>query len=366
MKKILCKRCSQSWFLEDAQLDKLQVCPFCAKPVREKADISRADTLDKAIYLTITSMGERILSQPHRIGGYICDIAPGLQKDVKILSRSFSEEYFSLVRTAYGKELPEAERLMKTLSRRLMDDEGLSESWSARISESYLGAIRLSRGIGMEEHLMLRIEDFRVPAQTVQTPPPQAQPKTPVPQPPKTPAPQLPKKAAAPPAPPKTKSSDFVIFQVNGESSLVRYNGSDKNIVIPGTVTEIDTGAFKHNATIESVTIPGCVKTVKLNAFADCSRLRKVEVKLGTQKIDYSAFANCPVLESVSLSATAWQVAMDAFRGCNNLKTMTVGSVHHIHIVSKIPSLRDVYVPASLKPHFVSCAKQQKLTLHTI
>ena len=358
MKKITCNSCSNIWYLEDNAVEKLRVCPFCEKPVREKAGITKADSLDKAIYLTIHTIGETALDNPSRIGGCLCDIAPQLGKELRILSRSFPEEYFSLVRKAWSAELAEAERLMKQLTRRLMEDEGLSESWSDQISRSYLSAIRYSRGIGMSEKLLLKVEEFRIATAPAPSAPPKPQPapapKIQTPQPAKQPASQKPA-----PAP---SSATFSVS--NG--TLMLYTGSDKVVTIPRHVTSIGIGAFKKNAYIEKVIIPGNVGTVQASAFAGCSRLREVEIQEGVKGIERWAFADCSALESVSLAATAWQVSLDAFNGCPNLRKMTLMSLHHLHTLTRVSSLQDVYTSDSLAFHFRSRAKEKNIRLHTI
>ena len=64
-------------------------------------------------------------------------------------------------------------------------------------------------------------------------------------------------------------------FEMEG-SVLVKYNGNRRDVVIPGTVTEIAEFAFGENSRITSVTIPESVMTIGNMAFVGCNNLNEV------------------------------------------------------------------------------------------
>ena len=329
MKKVTCGHCAKKWYLDEDLLDQVQTCPFCSRPVREKVEITSADSLDKAIYLTIRTIGQSALENPSRIGGCLYDMAPQLRREIRILSRSLPEEYFSFVRKAWTAELPEAERLLKMMEKRLMEEEGLTENWTGQIRQAYFGAIRYSRGIGLKETLLLKVEDCRV---------------------------------AAPASPP----SDF---EFSG-GTLLRYSGTDRVVTIPSyvpsAVTVINNCAFEKNAHMEKVIIPGSVTFIQDFAFTGCSRLREVEVQQGVKSIGRRAFALCRTLESVSLAATVTDISSEAFYGCTNLKEMTLMGAQHFWLIGRFRALQDVYTSASLAVRFQSEAKKANVRLHII
>ena len=160
MKKITCSKCAGIWYVEDESLDSVCICPYCSLSIRKKQPLSVADSLDKAIYMAIAGLGDNALASPTRIGGYISDIAPNLKKELRVLTHSFREEYFSIVRTAFTHDLKTSEKEISKLVRLLIDEDGLSESWAKQIGSSYLGAIKLAHGIGLEEVLLADVVDI--------------------------------------------------------------------------------------------------------------------------------------------------------------------------------------------------------------
>ena len=54
---------------------------------------------------------------------------------------------------------------------------------------------------------------------------------------------------------------------------LTKYKGYDSDVVIPDTVTTIDSYAFADCETLISVVIPESVKTISWRAFENCTNL---------------------------------------------------------------------------------------------
>ena len=161
MKQITCSKCTQVWFVDEPNLQFITTCPYCAASIREKVKFSQPDSLDKAIYLAIEGLGNNALESPTRIGGYISDIAPNLKKELRVLSHTFREEYFSIVRSAFEHDIKTAEKEISKLIRLLIDEDGLSETWAKQIGSSYLDAIKLVNGIGLEEVLLADVAEYK-------------------------------------------------------------------------------------------------------------------------------------------------------------------------------------------------------------
>ena len=73
---------------------------------------------------------------------------------------------------------------------------------------------------------------------------------------------------------PSTSNVEFEIE--NG--ILIRYNGSDSNVVIPNGITEIGENFLFRNSNVVSVTIPDSVKIIGVHAFANCPNLTSVTI----------------------------------------------------------------------------------------
>lgn len=56
---------------------------------------------------------------------------------------------------------------------------------------------------------------------------------------------------------------------------LLKYKGSEKDVMIPDGVTAIDEKAFRGCETLESVVIPGSVISIRWGAFSFCKNITK-------------------------------------------------------------------------------------------
>jgi hypothetical protein len=112
-----------------------------------------------------------------------------------------------------------------------------------------------------------------------------------------------------------TSASDF---QING-TTLVRYTGTEKNVVVPSTVETIGKTAFEDNLNIVTVTLPNTVKKIEAYSFWGCDNLETVILGTGLKSVDDYAFANCKGLESMSLPSNIRNIGIMAFEDCVNL-----------------------------------------------
>ncbi|GEM_PF-5716153 len=81
---------------------------------------------------------------------------------------------------------------------------------------------------------------------------------------------------------------------------LIRYIGSNNNVVIPAWVTVIGKFAFSEHS-ISSVQIPDSVTEIQGGAFSFCLDLTTVTIPDSVTVIDNSAFWGCSSLKEVSL-----------------------------------------------------------------
>lgn len=136
--------------------------------------------------------------------------------------------------------------------------------------------------------------------------------------------------------------SDFDIR--NG--TLVKYLGTESDVVIPDGVTFIDYGAFGQRADIRSITMPNSVTTIGMFAFAscgietiklsdnlvkiwssaftNCKNLRYITIPGGVRVLEDGMFANCPQLERVVLAEGVEKIEHRAFADCKNLVSVRI------------------------------------------
>lgn len=159
MKKLKCRECSEIWYVDESDLDKLSVCPFCVVPIWEQKVITEFDTLDKAIYGAIKNMGIDIFQNHRQLSGYLMDMAPNLKKEIRIFTKTINEEYMVYVKNAFEQDERNAEIAINKLKNLFIEDEGLSEKWADMLCESLFGAVLYAKGIG-ERTIAAEVEDI--------------------------------------------------------------------------------------------------------------------------------------------------------------------------------------------------------------
>ena len=78
-------------------------------------------------------------------------------------------------------------------------------------------------------------------------------------------------------------------------------NKALKTIVIPSSVTTIDSYAFYNNAGLESVDTGSGTEKIEFEAFGECESLQSVTLNKNLKRIDRNVFYNCKKLENLNL-----------------------------------------------------------------
>ncbi len=91
----------------------------------------------------------------------------------------------------------------------------------------------------------------------------------------------------------KTDSNGFGII---GDGILLKYTGSEKNIIIPKNVKYIS-DAFENNTSIISVTLGKNTEALGTDSFSGCTKLNSVTVSEALEYIDEFAFIDCGITE---------------------------------------------------------------------
>lgn len=151
---------------------------------------------------------------------------------------------------------------------------------------------------------------------------------------------------------------------------LVKYTGTETDVVIPDGVTAIGDMAFSGNETLRSVILPDTVTSIGQSAFVYCHSLAEINLPQGLQSIGdgafeqcglgavvipdtvtsigerafeasgitsadipasvtsigRSAFARCSKLRSVRFAASVEEIGFGLFNGCRSLETVEIVS----------------------------------------
>lgn len=140
--------------------------------------------------------------------------------------------------------------------------------------------------------------------------------------------------------------NDFVIE--NGV--LLKYNGSDSDVIIPDDVTEIGCNSFKGCENLKSIEISNSVKDISRFAFEDCINLTNIKLPDGLKVINQGVFEYCRNLKSIIIPNEVIKIDEDAFRGCASLTSISIpNSVKNIGVHAFLScGLTDVSLPNSL------------------
>jgi hypothetical protein len=109
------------------------------------------------------------------------------------------------------------------------------------------------------------------------------------------------------------------------QSALVRCPpGETGNYTIPGSVTNIESGAFYECEYLNNVVIGSGVTEIGTNAFNFCG-MTNVIIPDNVQAIDDSAFISCYNLTGVEIGNGVTNIGNSAFNGCGSLTSVKLG-----------------------------------------
>ena len=112
-------------------------------------------------------------------------------------------------------------------------------------------------------------------------------------------------------------------FTLEG-TKLVKYIGSESEVVIPNFITEIGDEAFYSCESLVSVTIPSSVTSIGNSAFFWCGSLTSVTIPNSVVDLGYAVFYECSGLGSLTIGSGIKNIYEDVFSGCSALTSITV------------------------------------------
>ena len=132
-------------------------------------------------------------------------------------------------------------------------------------------------------------------------------------------------------------ASGGLVFRVTktlpAEVEVVGFEGSPKNVAVPGTVSSgesdfrvvgIGDGAFKGCRSLRSVDAPH-VERIGVKAFANCTCLRSITVGEGLETVGAYAFYRCLSLASFDAPESLSTIGSYAFYKCSALSDIDLG-----------------------------------------
>ena len=126
-----------------------------------------------------------------------------------------------------------------------------------------------------------------------------------------------------PPIPGK-QYGDFKYVEESGQITITRYWAEDKTVEIPSAinginVTRIGGEAFSSNDFMTAVVIPDSITIIDSLAFYRCESLTDVTIPNSVTIIGGSAFSGCAKLTSITIPESVTEIGEEAFEGCEKL-----------------------------------------------
>lgn len=97
-----------------------------------------------------------------------------------------------------------------------------------------------------------------------------------------------------------------------------RDNKNIKVVVLPESITKIETSAFYRSA-IRSINLPSNLKVIKMFAFANCKNLESIILPSGIEELSSYVFAGCEHLEYIRIPASVKKIKDNALANCKTL-----------------------------------------------
>jgi len=149
-----------------------------------------------------------------------------------------------------------------------------------------------------------------------------------------------------------------------GQPIFGYWNESVTSVVIPSSVTIIESYAFSYCSRLASVTIPGGVTSIGHGAFYSCSSLASITIPNSVTSIGYDTFYYCSSLASITIPNSVTSIGNNAFYYCLSLASITIpNSVTSIgdNAFSICSSLASITIPNGVtsigQSAFSSCTK---------
>ena len=116
----------------------------------------------------------------------------------------------------------------------------------------------------------------------------------------------------------------LVVFSDGSDKMLVDCQGSNGDVVVPNSITQIYEYAFFNNTSLLTVTILFNITSIPDYAFAGCSGLTKVTIPNSVTSIGNCAFRDCTGLTSITIPDSVTKIGDAAFYGCKGLTSITI------------------------------------------
>lgn len=124
---------------------------------------------------------------------------------------------------------------------------------------------------------------------------------------------------------PPGKSNVILPASVTDVNTYAFYNNRAlMSIVLPDGVTNIGSYAFSYCTNLRTINLPKKINTISEGMFGFCERLTQINIPEGVTSIGDEAFSGCTHLRDVHLPSTLTTIVDDAFYDCPGIKSIII------------------------------------------
>lgn len=105
------------------------------------------------------------------------------------------------------------------------------------------------------------------------------------------------------------------------------YGSTIENVIIPDSVTDVNTDAFEYCRNLKNIIIPSSVKSLGNYVFDGCSNLEIAEIH--NNNVGSCQFMGCTNLKKVLFSENLTRISNSAFASCEKLNTVKYKDIEY-------------------------------------
>lgn len=122
-------------------------------------------------------------------------------------------------------------------------------------------------------------------------------------------------------------------FAVVNDNVLYKYQGNEKEVVIPENIQRISEYAFAKNKNVESIIMSDNVLKIENQAFLLCKNLKYIRMSEKLSVIEEKLFRGCNSLEEISNTNNVNKIKHMAFAGCVKLEKINFPGIVDIEAI---------------------------------
>lgn len=139
-------------------------------------------------------------------------------------------------------------------------------------------------------------------------------------------------------------------FPANAIPAYGFFGSKIESIILPSTLTEIETAAFAASA-LTAIDIPQSVVSIQSDAWSGCKNLTSITIPSTVKEIGTATLSGCTALKTADFSASVTAIPASTFKGDTSLAAATIAdNISQIgdYAFSGCSALKEISLPAGV------------------